>query len=104
MNIILCNANTYKYFEDYILSIIILLKAELFLFNYNINLTYSGNNNYIFIQNVNNNFFIENSNKTNLFLINTEQLSLDHSRITINAYPSNLIIIDFSIKFRSFIN
>uniref|UniRef100_A0A6C0JF06 Uncharacterized protein n=1 Tax=viral metagenome TaxID=1070528 RepID=A0A6C0JF06_9ZZZZ len=97
MNIILCNEGIYKYVEDYILSIINLLRANLLLFNYNIDLTYSSNNNYIFIQNVNNNFFIENSNKTNLFLINTEQLSVDNSRITINDYPGNLIIIDYSL-------
>jgi hypothetical protein len=49
------------------------------------------------MQHVNNNFFKEHSNKTNLFLINTEQLSLDHLRSAIDYYPSNLIIIDYSL-------
>ena len=94
MNIIICKESSYKYFEDYVLSIVNLLKANIILFNYNIDLTYSSNNNYIFMQHVNNNFFKEHSNKDNLFLINTEQLSLYHLRSEIDDYPSNLIIID----------
>lgn len=97
MNIIICNENTFKYFEDYIRSVINLLKAKLVLFNSYINLSFSTNNNYIFIQNVNNNFFKENSNNKNLFLINTEQLSVEKLRRQINNYPNNLIIIDYSI-------
>jgi hypothetical protein len=97
MNIIICNEQTFKYFEDYVMSIIPLLKAKLVLFNSYINLSFSTNNNYIFIQNVNNNFFKENSNNKNLFLINTEQLSVEKLRTEINNYPNNLIIIDYSI-------
>jgi hypothetical protein len=98
MNIIICNEHTYKYFEDYIMSIIYLLKAKLILFNYHIDLDFSSDNNYIFVQNVNNNFFNKNINNKNLFLINTEQLSVEKSRIEINKCPSNLIMIDFSIS------
>jgi hypothetical protein len=98
MNIIICKEISYKYFEDYVLSIVNLLKANVILFDYNIDLTYSSNNNYIFIQHVNNNFFKEHSNKSNLFLINTEQFSLDHLRSVINDYPSNLIRIDYSLS------
>ena len=98
MNIILCNKNKYKYFEDYINSIIHLLNATLILFDYNINLTYSINNNYIFVQNINNNFYIENSNRENLYLINTEQLSVEQLRTEINNFSSKLIMIDYSIS------
>lgn len=80
------------------MSIIDLLNAELILFEHNIYLTYSENNNYIFLQNVNNNFYIENSNRENLYLINTEQLSSEATRYQINNYSSKLIIIDYSLS------
>lgn len=99
MNIIICNKNSYKYFEDYIMSIVNLIKAEVVLFDYNINLSFSINKNYIFMQNVNNNFFLENNNNSNnnFFLINTEQLSVENLKKQINGLNKNIIIIDYSI-------
>jgi hypothetical protein len=68
----------------------------LLLFNNHISLQYSSNNNYIFVQNVNNNFYKENFNNNNLFLINTEQLSVEKLQLEINNNLSNLKIIDYS--------
>lgn len=97
MNIIICNKYTFKYFEDYIYPIINIINAQLLLFDQYIDINFINKNNYIFIQNIDNNFFnyIEN-NSNNIYLINTEQLSVEKLNIQINTYPKNVIIIDYS--------
>ena len=52
MNIIICNNFTFKYFEDYIYSVLHIIKGQLFLFDYEVNIDIDKNNNYIFVQNI----------------------------------------------------
>ena len=96
MNIIICNSLSFKYFEDYIYSVLPVINGQLILFDYEINIDIDINNNYIFIQNIDNKFF-EYIKNNNIYLINTEQLSVETLQIGINKYPNELIIIDYSI-------
>jgi hypothetical protein len=95
MNIIICNKNTFKYFEDYISSILSVIKGQLFLFDYEVNISIDKNNNYIFVQNIDNKFFECITKYNNIYLINTEQLSVEKSQIEINKYPNSLNVIDY---------
>lgn len=96
MNIIICNNQTFKYFEDYIHSILYVIKGQLFLFDYEVNIHIDKNNNYIFMQTIANKFFEYITNYDNIYLINTEQLSFEKKQLEINKYPKNLSIIDYS--------
>lgn len=95
MNIILCNKNSFSYFEDYIYTIINVIKAKIILFDNIININFTKNNNYIFVQYIDNKLFKYIKNNTNFYLINTEQLSVEKSRISINVYPKNINMIDY---------
>jgi hypothetical protein len=95
MNIIICNKQSFKYFEDYIYSILHVIKGKLFLFDYEVNINIDKNNNYIFIQTIANNFFEYITKYNNIYLINTEQLSVESTQIRLNNYPDNLNIIDY---------
>jgi hypothetical protein len=95
MNIIICNKQSFKYFEDYIHSILHVIKGQLFLFDYELNIHIDKNNNYIFVQNIDNKFFEYITKYNNIYLINTEQLSVEKSQIEINKYPNNLNVIDY---------
>ena len=95
MNIIICNSLTFKYFEDYIYSVLPVINGQLVLFDYEINIDIDINNNYIFIQNIDNKFF-EYIKNNNIYLINTEQLSVEKSQFEINKYPNNLNVIDYA--------
>jgi hypothetical protein len=111
MNIILCNKNNFCYFEDYIYSIIDKIKGQIVLFQEDININFSDKNNYIFIQNIDNKFFEYIEKNNNIYLINTEQLSVEKTNIRINTYPQNLIFIDYissnfkyyNIKYKKYI-
>ena len=96
MNFILCNKKTFPYFEDYIHSIINIIKAEVILFDDNININFTKNNNYIFVQYIDNRLFKYIENNTNFYLINMEQLTLEKHRISINIYPKNINMIDYN--------
>jgi hypothetical protein len=70
MNIIICNKNTFKYFEDYISSILSVIKGQLFLFDYEVNISIDKNNNYIFVQNIDNKFFDRKLTNDRFFFLN----------------------------------
>ena len=95
MNIILCNKSSFPYFQDYIYSITNILKAKILLFEDNININFTKNNNYIFIQSIDKKLFKYIENNTNFYLINTEQLSVEKSKMSINSYPKNINMIDY---------
>lgn len=96
MNIIICNKHTFKYFEDYIYSIINIINAQLLLFEQDVDIHFIDENNYIFLQNIDNKFLNYIGNNSNIYLLNTEQLSVEKLQIQINSYPKNVIIIDYS--------
>lgn len=97
MNIIICNKDSFRYFEDYIHSIKKIINAQLLLFEHDINITFESKNNYIFMQTIHGKFlkYIEDTTNHNIFVINTEQLSDENRKNNINKYPKQLQIIDY---------
>lgn len=96
MNIILCNKNTFKYFEDYIYSLSNIIKYKLILFDNCIDIKFNLNDNFIFVQNIDNYFLNIIENNKNIYLINTEQLSVEHNKTNINKYSNNIKIIEYN--------
>ena len=95
MNIIICNKHTFKYLEDYIYSIINIINAQLLLFEQDVDINFIDENNYIFIQNIDRKLF-DHIGSNNIYLVNTEQLSVEQLKLQINSYPKNVILIDYS--------
>jgi len=94
MNIILCLTSIFQYMEDYILSIVNIIKGVVILIDNNSVIHFTHDNNYIFIKEIDDKLFnyIENNN---VYLINTEQLSSIINQQSINKYPKQLNIIDY---------
>lgn len=94
MNIILCLTSIFQYMEDYILSIVNIIKGIVILIDNNSVIHFTDDNNYIFIKEIDDKLFnyIENNN---VYLINTEQLSSIINQQSINKYPKQLNIIDY---------
>lgn len=80
--------------EDYILSIVNIIKGIVILIDNNSVIHFTDDNNYIFIKEIDDKLFnyIENNN---VYLINTEQLSSIINQQSINKYPKQLNIIDY---------
>jgi len=80
--------------EDYILSIVNIIKGVVILIDNNSVIHFTHDNNYIFIKEIDDKLFnyIENNN---VYLINTEQLSSIINQQSINKYPKQLNIIDY---------
>lgn len=97
MNIVFCLGHTYKYLEDYILSILPVIKAKLVIFNNTLNINFEKQHRYIFIQGIPFNL-ISKITYSNVYLINTEQLC-DPKKLKelYNLSNEKLNIIDYSL-------
>lgn len=96
MNFILCIESTFKYFEDYLNSIKNVFIFKLILIKQDTMLEINKYDNYIFVQIIPNYILNQIDNSfLNIFLINTEQLSVISSRDKLNLYPKNILMIDY---------
>jgi hypothetical protein len=97
MNIIYCFEHTYKYLEDYILSILTLLTAKLEIFTNCLEITFEKQNNYIFVHSISYNL-LSKITHSNVYLIATEQLC-DPKKLKelYNSSEEKLNIIDYSL-------
>jgi hypothetical protein len=96
MNILLCCTHTYKYLEDYILSILPIINAKIIIFDNVLNITFLKKNRYLFIQSIPANL-LSKIIDLNIYLINTEQLC-DTKKLQELSYATNdkINIIDYS--------
>ena len=99
-NIIYCNYHSYKYFEDYIVSIIRKVSCDILLYaNYqSIQLLKDTRN--IFIQSIPEKLVDILIPEYNVYLVNTEQMcrTYDDWKEKMNLYPSFVKMIDFSME------
>ena len=96
MNIVLCFTNTYKYLEDYILSILPIINATIVIYDNTLNITFLKENRYLFIQSIPADLLTRITD-LNVYLINTEQLC-DAKKLQelYNATNKKINIIDYS--------
>ena len=96
MNYIICMHNIYHVIEDYILSFINIIHAELKIIDNNFDIDFLDSNNYIFIQSFPSKLLSKINNNLNIYIINTEQLSFPEKR-HISGFPNkNINIIDYA--------
>jgi hypothetical protein len=98
MNIIFCFHHTYKYLEDYILSILPVINAKLEIYNsYSLNISFEKQNKYIFVSGVPYNL-LSKITDFNVYLIATEQLCNPKKlKELYNSSNEKLNIIDYSL-------
>jgi len=95
---VICRKREYNYLEDYILSFYKKLNAEIIIFNDikdipKINKT----DIFIFLQILIDEILNSiDSQNSNIYLINTEQLSYNEHKQRINSYPKNIKMLDYS--------
>lgn len=95
---IICNKNIYHYMEDYILSFYKKVNAEIVIFDEIKELPEINKIDiYIFIQTIPNEILNTiDSQNSNVYLLNTEQLSRNGEKTQINKNPKNIKMLDYS--------
>ena len=97
-NVIYCNYYSYRYFEDYILSILSKIDCEVLLYiNYQ-GISLDNKKRNIFIQSIPEKLLDSFKEEDNVYLLNTEQMcrTYDDWKDKTNAYPGFIKMIDFS--------
>lgn len=95
---IICNKNIYHYMEDYIVSFYKKLNAEILIFDEIKELPEINKLDiYIFIQTIPDEILNTiNSQHSNIYLLNTEQMSRQSYTAKIHTFPKNIKMLDYS--------
>lgn len=95
---VICRNREYNYLEDYILSFYKKINAEIIIFNDITDIPKINKTNiFIFLQILIDEILNSiDSQNSNIYLINTEQLSYNEHKQRINSYPKNVKMLDYS--------
>jgi hypothetical protein len=97
-NYVICKRNEYNYMEDYLLSFYKHINSEIIIFDDIKEIPEINKiDNYIFIQTIPDAILNTiDSQNSNIYLINTEQMSRTYYRNKINTYPKNIKMLDYA--------